>query len=431
MNICVIKPGMFEERAKDALPPLLFAILKPLTPGDVSITFIDENIEPMPTNIKCDAAAISIDTFTARKGYALAGRLRQRGIPVVIGGIHATLCPDETGEHADAVVIGEAEDTWPDVIQDLREGTLKRRYVSKNNAALGDIEYDYSVFKGKKYNPMWIVQFSRGCRFSCDFCSIHALHGDTLRTRPPSAVENTIRQLPRKLIFFADDNLFTDPQRVNELLEAIKPLKRRWVCQISIEAAQDYELLCRLRQSGCMVVIMGFESLNADNLRQMNKSANLATDYETAIANLHRAGLMIYGTFVIGYDSDTPETAHELARFAASHNFAIANFNPLIPTPGTKLYARLEGEKRLLHGKWWLAPEYRYGDTAFQPACMTPEQLALSCREARYSFYSLRGIIRRLRGVNARGWVRIWTYIIANLISRKSIRQKQGRRLGE
>ena len=400
MNICVVKPSMFGEQARDALPPLLFSILKPLTPPDVNLIFFDENIEPIPDDVICNAVAISIDTFTARRGYMLAKRFRKRGIPVIFGGIHATLCADEVSEHADAVLVGEAEDTWGVVISDLQNETLQSRYISMNNTCLSDVQYDYSVFQGKKYNPIWIVQFSRGCKFSCDFCSIHALHGKTIRTRSASEVAETVRQLPRKLIFFADDNLFSNPAQIDELLTAIKPLKRRWVCQISIDAAQDFDLLCRLRQSGCVLVIMGFETLSAENLRLMNKSANLMSDYETVISNIHRAGLMIYATFVIGYDADTPETALELATFARKHRFAIANFNPLIPTPGTKLYARLEHDGRLLYDKWWNEPEYRYGDTAYLPKGMTPQQLADSCREARYSFYSYQNIIARLRGVN-------------------------------
>lgn len=431
MNICVIKPSMFGEQAKDALPPLLFAILKPLTPPDVILTFYDENTGPVPDDVSCDAAAISIDAFTARRGYILAERFRKRGVPVIFGGIHATLCPDEAEKYADAVIVGEAEDTWDAVISDLRAEVLKPQYISMNNTALGEVRYDYSVFRGKKYNPMWVVQFSRGCKFSCDFCSVHALHGDTLRTRPASAVAATLRELPRKLILFADDNLFSDPARVDELLTELEPLRRNWVCQISLDAARHFDLLCRLRHSGCRVVIIGFESLNAESLLQMNKGANLAADYETAIANIHRAGLMIYGTFVIGYDADTPDTALELAAFAKKHRFAIANFNPLIPTPGTKLYARLEKEGRLLYNQWWNAPDYRYGDTVFMPKGMMPEQLAESCRRARYSFYSFHGIISRLRGVNIKGWFNIWTFLLSNFISGASIRQKQGRRLGE
>ena len=433
MNMCVIKPSMFGEQTKDALPPLLFAILKPLTPSDVTLTFLDENIEHIPNDVSYDVVAISIDTFTARRGYILAERFRKRGIPVILGGIHATLCADEieAGKYADSVIIGEAEDTWGAVINDLRTGMLNPRYISMNNTALCKVQYDYSIFQGKKYNPIWVVQFSRGCKFSCDFCSIHALHGNTLRTRPASAVAATIRELPRKLILFADDNLFSDPMKIDELLTELKPLRLNWVCQISLDAARDFDLLCRLRKSGCRMVIIGFESLNADSLRQMNKSANLAADYEKAIANIHRAGLMLYGAFVIGYDTDTSQTALELAAFAKKHRFAIANFNPLIPTPGTKLYERLESEGRLLYDQWWNTPDYRYGDTVFQPKGMTPGQLAESCRRARYAFYSFRGIISRLRGVNIKGLFNIGTFLLSNIISGASIRQKQGRRLGE
>ena len=431
MKIAVIKPSMFGEQAKDAMPPLLFAILRPLTSEDVDLYFIDENIEIIPDNLSCDAVAITLDTFTARRGYLLADKFRQRGIPVILGGIHVTLCAKEAKEHADAIVIGEAEDTWGKVISDLKADQLQSHYISKNNINLEEVQYDYSIFKGKKYNPIWPVQFSRGCRFSCDFCSIHALHGNTLRTRSALAVANTIKQLPNQLIFFTDDNLFADLKQLDELLQALKPLKRRWVCQISIDAARDVALLQRLRQSGCVMLIIGFESLNAESLRQMNKSANLLADYELVIENIKRVGLMIYGTFVIGYDADTYETASQLMVFAKKHRFAIANFNPLIPTPGTKLYTRLEENQRLLYDRWWDDETYHYGDTAFQPQGMSPEQLAQSCLKARFTFYSLKGIMARFNRVNVSRWFYIWAFLLANIISSVSIHQKQGRTLGE
>jgi len=430
MNICVIKPSMFGGQAKDALPPLLFAILKPLTPPEVKLEFFDENIKRVPKNINCDVMAISIDTFTARRGYILASQFRARGIIVVLGGIHATLCPDEAAQYADAVVVGDAEDTWGIVVTDLQKGLLRPRYISGNNTNLGEIRYDYSVFRGKKYNPICIVQFSRGCKFSCDFCSVYALHRRVLRTRPVAAVTEIFRQFPRKLLFFSDDNLFSSLTAVDELLTALEPLKRRWVCQISMDVARDFALLCRLRRSGCVMVIMGFESLSADNLRQMKKSANLEADYEMVITNIRRAGLMLYGTFVIGYDADTAKTALELVAFANKHGFAIANFNPLTPTPGTALYERLEREGRLLYPHWWNNPNYRYGDTIFEPKSITSEQLAESCRQARYAFYSFRGILSRLRSVNVRGFFNTWVYILVNTVSGTSIRHKQGRRLG-
>ncbi|MCL1803740.1 MAG: B12-binding domain-containing radical SAM protein [Eubacteriaceae bacterium] len=430
MKICVVKPSLFGRKAKDALPPLLFAILLPLTPPDVELVFYDENIEQVPKSPSCSAVAISIDTFTAQRGYFLADRYRKQGIPVILGGIHVSFCPEEASLHADAIVIGEAEDTWGLVVRDLRQGALMKRYFSENNIELSEVSYDYSVYSGKKYNPVMIAQFTRGCKYACDFCSVHALHGSLVRTRPVSAVAETVGKLPKGIVFFADDNLFSNQAEAERLLTALRALKRRWVCQISIDAAKDPGFLMKLRQSGCIMVIIGFESLEPENLRQMRKAANLSSVYETAIANIHKAGLMIYGTFVIGYDADTAETAGKLVSFAEEHRFAIANFNPLIPTPGTPLYDRLASEGRLLYEAWWNDPLYCYGDTAYKPAAMTPEELAESCRKARVGFYSARSIIKRFRGANIRNIAHAVAYMLANIISGISISQKQGRKLG-
>ncbi|MDR1564882.1 MAG: B12-binding domain-containing radical SAM protein [Oscillospiraceae bacterium] len=431
MKIAVIKPSLFGERSRDALNPLLFAILKPLTPANVELLFYDENIEELPESLSCNAAAVTIDTFTARRGYILAQRLRAKGIKVIMGGCHATFCPEEVLRYADAVAIGEAEDTWGQIVADLCAGQLKPVYKSQNNADMSQIEYDYSVFKGKRYNPLGFVQFSRGCKFRCDFCSIHAFYGDSIRTRPAELVADSIRNTPQKLLFFSDDNLFASKEQTDALLKAVKPLKKRWVCQISMDAAQDKELLLRMAQSGCIMVIVGFESLNRENLKLMGKSANLKSDYRSAINNIHSAGIMIYATFVIGYDADTKETAAQLVKFAAEHSFAVANFNPLIPTPGTRLYERLKSENRLLFDTWWNDPEYKYGDTAFVPKGMKPEELAEACKAARFEFYSPRCIFKRLRGANSRGLFRLFIYLLVNFVSRSEIHHKQGRRLGE
>jgi radical SAM superfamily enzyme YgiQ (UPF0313 family) len=431
MKVAVIKPGLFDERSKDALNPLLFAILKPLTPPGVELVFYDENIEEIPDALDCDAAARTVDTFTARRAYILAQRFRGKNIKVIMGGYHPTLCPEEVQDYADAVVIGEAEDTWGEILADLSDGNLKRIYKSERNADMARIQYDYSVFEGKRYNKLGFVQFSRGCKFNCDFCSIRAFYGDCVRMRPVISVAENIQAMPQKLLFFSDDNLFCDAAHIDKLLEAIRPMKRRWGCQISIDAAQDPDLLKRMARSGCMMVIMGFESLNAENLRQMGKSANLRSDYDVAIRNIQKVGIMIYATFVIGYDFDTKESAEEILRFALRNRFAVANFNPLIPTPGTALYERLKRENRLLYDTWWNDPHYRYGDTAFVPKSMTPQELADSCKAARYRFYSRMNTLRRMKGVNIRRLFNLGLFVLMNFISRKEIHRKQGRRLGE
>ncbi|MDR2133163.1 MAG: B12-binding domain-containing radical SAM protein [Clostridiales Family XIII bacterium] len=431
MKIAVIKPSLFGDRSKDALNPLLFAILKPLTPPCVDLVFYDENVEAIPQDLECDAVAMTVDTFTARRAYILAERFRAEGIRVILGGYHPTLCSEEALRHADAVVIGEAEDTWGKIVEDISKNSLKRIYRSGNDADMSRIQYDYSVFEGKKYHRLGFVQFSRGCKFNCDFCSIRAFYGSGVRARPVAAVAENIRNMPQKLFFFSDDNLFADPKRIDALLTAIGPLKRRWGCQISIDAAQNSDLTERMAACGCIMAVMGFESLNAENLRRMGKGVNLRGDYAIAIQNMRKAGIMIFGTFVIGYDADTKDTAEEILRFALKHRFAVANFNPLIPTPGTPLYERLKSENRLLRDAWWNASDYGYGDSAFAPRSMTPRELADSCKAARYKFYSYRNILRRALGANARGLFNLGVFALINLVSRKEIHRKQGRRLGE
>ena len=431
MKVAVIKPSLFGERSKDALNPLLFAILKALKPAEVELVFYDENIEEIPLALSCDAVALTVETFTARRAFILAERFRSRGIKVIMGGYHPTLCPEESLRYADSVVVGEAEDTWGEILSDLSAGSLKRIYISKNNADMAQITYDYSVFKGKKYNKLGFVQFSRGCKFHCEFCSISAFYGNNVRTRPVETVSQNIKSIPQKLLFFSDDNIFSCPVQTDALLDAIKPLKRRWGCQISIDAAGDTALLKRMADSGCIIVIIGFESLNRENLQLMGKKANLHSDYDAAIRNVHRAGIMIYGTFVIGYDADTKDAAEQAVQFALRHRFAIANFNPLIPTPGTALYKRLKSEGQLLYDAWWNDSEYKYGDATFTPKSMTPQELTDSCRAARYSFYSYKNIVRRMRVTNLHSFINLGVFLLMNFISRKEIHRKQGRRLGE
>jgi radical SAM superfamily enzyme YgiQ (UPF0313 family) len=452
MRIAIIKPNMFGEQASDSLTPLLFAILKPLTSSDIQLDFYDENIERLPKQIDCDAVALSVETFTAKRAYLIAADFSRRGIPVIMGGFHPSACPDEALEHADAIAIGDADDTWPQIVEDLKTGKIKskavkrtdvevvsdvpltakdHRYIGSSSADLQSMSFDYSVFANKRYNIIGSVQFSRGCRYSCEFCSIHTFYEGSIRTRALTDVIADIKQIKQRYIFFIDDNLFANSLQLSELLTGIAPLRVKWICQISIDVAHDYKLLQRMRKAGCIMVLIGFESLENSNLHQIGKSANMASNYQQVIANIQAAGLMIYGTFVIGYDADTPQTAMQLADFAKQNHFAIANFNPLIPTPGTALFSRLQHEGRLLSSNWWIDEDYSYGATTFMPKNMSPKELEDSCREARFAFYGPRSIAQRCRGVNTQRPSNLLIYLVANLISRKEIHRKQGRILGE
>lgn len=433
MRVAFIRPGMSGRKPHDALQPLVFSIIRALTPDGIHLEFHDGGVESVPTDLDVDAVAMSVETFTARSAYAIAEHYRARGIPVIMGGFHPSMVPDEASEHADAIVVGDAEDTWPVLLADLAAGVLKARYQSGQVVDMAVPRPGESVIDKRKYPPLGLLQFSRGCRWACDFCSVHAFYGSHIRTMSLPDIVQQVGGHSEPFLFFTDDNLFADRERARALFEALVPLKKRWVCQISMDVADDPGLLRLMRRAGCVMVLIGFESLNLDNLRRMGKGANLAMgDYERVIKRIRAAGLMIYGTFVIGYDHDTPETADQLVAFAKAHRFSVANFNPLMPMPGTKLYERLSAEGRLLHDRWWLDQSFRYGDAMFTPAQMSADELADSCKRARFAFYSLAAIAARTMdaSANAHGLSNLVLHLSANLISRAEIHAKQGRPLG-
>lgn len=432
-HITFVRPNLGTGPSADAMAPLVFAILRARTPDDIATTLIDERIEPFAP-VATDLVAMTVETFTARRAYEIAAIYRARGIPVVMGGHHPSMCPDEALRHADCVVTGDAEGVWEEVVADARAGRLQRRYGHRPGTTdPGPIRFDRSIFAGRRYGPITLVQVGRGCRFACDFCSIHAFYGTHRQQRPPDEVAAEIAALPRTpLIFFVDDNLFWRRDRFLALMAALKPLKRRWSCQITIDVARDDELLDAMAAAGCAMVLIGFESLDRANLKQMRKNWNgVSGDYADVIARLTRRGIMIYGTFVFGYDADRPDAFDAAAAFARSTGMAIANFNPLTPMPGTGLYARLAAEGRLLRPDWWIDPAYRYGDAIFAPRAMTAAELRDGPMRARAAFYAVGSILARAAG-GILGWRRpgsIAMMLAANFVSRREIRRKQARAL--
>ncbi|MFH1269172.1 MAG: radical SAM protein, partial [Planctomycetota bacterium] len=257
-RITLIRPNMTGVRSTDALEPLALAILAGMTPEEIEVELIDERLEAIRYDDSTDLAAISVETFTARNAYQIATRFRQRGVRVVLGGCHPTFLPKEALAYADAVVVGDAEGLWPEVIRDARAGRLKPVYRRSEPPALDGMRVDRSVFRRKRYAPVTPVQFGRGCRFGCDFCSIHALYGNTLRQRPVDEVVREIGEIGCRNVFFVDDNLFIDPARAEEFFRALRPLKIGWTCQVSIDVTRNTRLLDLMAQSGCHAVVVGF-----------------------------------------------------------------------------------------------------------------------------------------------------------------------------
>lgn len=434
MKIHFVRPNLSDSRSSDAMQPLVFGILAALTPPEHEITLYDERLEAIDFDADCDLAALTVETYTARRAYEISAEYQTRGVSVVMGGYHPTLAPEEVRRHADAVVIGDAEGLWEQVLEDAQRGNLRPVYSQEGMPILEGVCPDRGIFAGKKYAPLIPVYYGRGCRFACDFCSIYAFYKAKLRQRPLTELVAEIESLERKTVVFIDDNLFINDQKTREFLKAIKPLNIRWVCQISINVARDPVMLDLMAKSGCMVTQIGFESLNSLNLNCMKKKWNVKhSDYGTAIQRIYERGIMIYGSFILGYDHDTPDSFAATVDFALENKFCLANFNPITPMPGSDLYTRARREGRLLHDRWWLDPGYRYGDATFIPNGMTPEQLTKGCYWARSEFNRYSSIMRRALhpSANARNILNLGVFLAANFISRTEIHRKQGQRLGK
>ena len=233
--------------------------------------------------------------------------------------------------------MGEAERLWPTVLDDFRNGRLRRVYRQPKRPALAGLRPDRSIFAGKRYLPVGLVEAGRGCHFRCEFCAVQAYFGNTQTRRPVDDIIDEIRRIKKPLIFFVDDNITSNMDQAKEFFRALIPLKIRWVSQASINAAHDEEFLQLIKASGCQGLLIGFETLNPENLRRMGKSFNtMKGGYEKALENLRRHSIRLYVTFILGYDEDNGDTMRETLAFAERHRFYIVAFNHLTPFPARR-----------------------------------------------------------------------------------------------
>jgi radical SAM superfamily enzyme YgiQ (UPF0313 family) len=411
------------------MQPLTIAALAGLTPDNIDLRFFDDRIEDVDYDAPTDLAAISLQTFTAKRGYQIAAEFRRRKVPVVLGGFHVSAVPDEAAQYANAIVIGQAEDLWPRLLEDARHGRMQRVYRQQQRPSLQGLRYSRDIFQGKKYLGLNMVEFGRGCPYSCGFCSVSQFFGRRKDCRPVGEVIDEIRTLPRRMVQFVDDNLIGDLPRAKELLRALIPLKIRWVAQAGIEFAFDNELLELATASGCAGLLIGLESLNEESLRQMGKSNRCHADaFSDAIAKVHAHGIRICASFLFGYDHDTSETFQRTLQFAEEQKFLLALFNHLTPFPGTPLYNEMQAQQRLRFDRWWLTAGFCWGDVVFEPKRFSTNDLANGCRQNRRSFYHPSSILRRVwLPANRR---RLAESIILNFLVRKEVREKQGFPLG-
>jgi len=441
MQVTFIKPTLgclddgerFVDEAR--MEPLSLGLLAGLTPSGVDCKLVDDRIDEIDFDDPTDLVAINIETFTARRAYEISAEYRARGVPVVMGGMHATLVPDEVAEHADAVYTGDAETLWAQVVTDAHEGRLRPRYDGGLGVPQPGAVPRRDLYAGKGYLPVSLLQFGRGCRFHCEFCAVGEYFNHHNYTRPVDEVVAEIRAQPRRDLFFVDDNFISNPEAAKALLRALIPLKVRWVSQASIDQTRDPELMDLLAASGCLGNVIGFESLNVENLREIHKAPNVAgfDRYAEAVATLREHHLQTWAAFTLGYDHDTVESISATCEWGIENHFTFAAFNVLMPYPSTPFYERLKAEGRLLYdGRWWLHPEYRFNYAAFTPALMTADELTDTAWAARRRWSSRSAIVRRALDVrtNLATPFRFATYCAYNPLFRRETFKKQGMRLG-
>jgi radical SAM superfamily enzyme YgiQ (UPF0313 family) len=438
-NIGRLETGRYIDEGR--MEPLTLGVLAAYSPPDVECVLHDDRMEEIPFDEPTDLAAITVEIYNARRAYEIAAAYRQRGVPVVMGGFHPTLAPEECAGHADAIVTGDAEDIWATVVEDARNGTLQRRYH-------GTTEYPQpravfprrDLFKGKGYLPVTLTQYGRGCRFNCEFCAINSYFGRRQCVRPISEVIAELRDQDRKLVFFVDDNLVSDHEAANRLLRELIPLKIRWVSQGSIDMTEDPELMDLIEASGCQGFVIGFESIDDANVKSMRKACNLSRKYrgwdryDRQIQILRDHHLQTWAAFTLGHDNDTVDSILETAQFAEENKFCFAAYNILMPYPGTHFYDRLAAEGRLLYGgKWWLHPDYRFNSAAYVPRNMTPDELTEAVWRCRVRWNSVGSIAKRVWDFKTHlsSFYRLGTYLVYNRLYASETLTKQGMHFGE
>lgn len=441
MKLTLIKPNigrmehsLYVDEAR--MEPLQLGVLAALTPPDIEVVLYDDRMEPIPFDEPTDLVAITIETYTARRSYEIAAEFRARGVPVIMGGMHATLIPDEVQEHCDSIFIGDAETGWAQVLADFGRGQMLPRYKFPVGTPQAGTLTRRDLFKKKGYLPITLLQFSRGCRFACNFCAVSVFFDKTQYVRAVDEVLAEIEAQGRKTLFFVDDNMLSNHEAAKMLFRELAPMKVHWVSQASIDMTRDREMMDLMVKSGCVGHVVGFESLDPSDLKSMKKAPNLVegfTSYKPQLDMIRDYGLQLWAAFTLGHDNDTKETCARTLDWALENKFCFAAFNILMPYPNTPLYRKLESQNRLLYdGKWWLDPSYKFNWAAFEPARMSADELTAACFRCRATFNSMPSIVKRAFDfkTNMRNPYRFGVYVGYNPVFRKEVFKKHGMRFG-
>ncbi|MDF3065605.1 MAG: BchE/P-methylase family protein [Polyangiaceae bacterium] len=413
------------------LPRLGLGVLAALTPKTDEVIYTDDLVKPfdIERDVKdVDLVGISVDSKTASRSYAIAEAYRKRGVKVVLGGIHPTALPDEALRFADSVVVSEAEDLWPRVVEDARNRRLQRIYrgelpdLSKPGRPLARRD----LFRSKKYIPFQVVQTMRGCPYPCEFCSVSTANGTTMRFRPVDDVLGELKQLG-KLIMFADDNVMIHRKYSAELFTKLAELDKHWIGQCSLAAVGRIENVKLMAESGCKALFIGFESIDDETLAFTGKRQNRPAKYKEVLEMLHDHGISTWGSFVFGFDTDDSEVFDRTVEFGVQMQLTMALFAMLTPYPGTKLYKRLLAENRLTKPNWWLEGDHDAGSPYYLPKTMSREALREGWQRAWQRFYSPGAIWKRWTVRQRSSWIQTLGYLPLNIMQNRLAKYKIGR----
>jgi radical SAM superfamily enzyme YgiQ (UPF0313 family) len=376
--------------------PLTLATLAALVPQDIEaeIAIFDETVEPLPREIEADLIGMTVITGTSQRVYCWADYYRSRGIPVVLGGVHATLLPQEAKAHADAVVVGYAEQSWPRLLRDFQTGFLQPFYHMNRDFTLrGRPIPRRDLLKKAGYITTNVVEATRGCVHSCRFCVTPVVTGHTVVTRPISEVIAEVERLPGKEVVFIDVNLIANPVYAKTLFTELIPLKKTWFGLVTVNIGKNKDLLSLMAKSGCRGVLIGFESVTDGSLKTIDKPFNKVAEYAELVKKLHNSGIAINGTFVLGTDGDDQSVFARTVDMIQKLRIDLPRYSVMTPFPGTPLYQSLEKEGRIVDRDWSL---YDVEHCVIAPKQMSPEELEAGLAWAWRQTYKISAIFERI-----------------------------------
>lgn len=435
VKVLLIQPSMYFQvgellKFKQAyIPSITMPTLAALTPEDIEVKIIDEHVDEINFEEKADLVGITCHTFSASRAYEIADEFRKRAVPVIIGGIHPTVLPEEAKEHCDSVVIGEAEGIWTQILTDRKNKCMKSFYRASAPDMKHFLAPKIGLINLKKYKnmpfsklPTIPLETSRGCPYDCDFCLVTKFYGKCQRNKP---VENVIREINgigAKYYFFCDVNIGANFKRAKELFKALIPLKIKWAGQFNIRAAKDPEMLLFAGKSGCYAAYLGIESISKESLKSVGKHINKVEEYEALIGTFHGCGIPVHASFVFGLDGDDESSIERTSEFVDKNNIDKTTYYFLFPLPGTAQYERIKKEGRMVNDRYWLDKTRPMMDIHFQPKNISRQKLLKKFWEANDTTFSWRSIMKRLFIPPQPQCV---TSFVSNIFYRKMIKDRQ------